>query len=261
MRKEVVMKKVILVLVDGMRSDSLAACGNPYAVEFAENNISNVYAATVMPSVTLPCHFSLFKSVYPDRHGIMTNTYVPMARPIPSIFDVFSAHGRRCGMFYNWEELRDLSAPGNLAVSSFINEDRIPRTDEQVLQESLDKIERFDLDCSFVYFGEVDGFGHRNGWMGDEYLKCVSEVWDMIRKLRETFKDYVFIITSDHGGHEHNHGADIPEDMQIPIIISGEGLVASEKMETANIIDIAPTIAKLMEIEPHKDWCGESLIK
>lgn len=38
-------------------------------------------ARTVMPSVTLPCHMSLFHSVDPGRHGILTNTYVPQARP------------------------------------------------------------------------------------------------------------------------------------------------------------------------------------
>lgn len=58
--------KVLLALLDGMRPDS----------------ITNVpEAQTVFPSVTLPCHISLFHSVDPDRHGITTNTYTPQVRP------------------------------------------------------------------------------------------------------------------------------------------------------------------------------------
>ena len=254
------MKKVILVLVDGMRSDSLAACGNEYAVKFAEENISKVYATTVMPTVTLPCHFSLFKSVNPDRHGILSNTYVPLVRPIPSLLDVMRRNGRKCGMFYNWEELRDLNAPGTLTISSFITTD-VPDSDEYIATEALKNIAKYDLDCSFVYLDETDECGHRHGWMGEAYLDCVSRAWGIIHRLRDAFPDYVVIVTADHGGHEHMHGADIPEDLQIPIIISGEGLEASEKMESANIIDIAPTIAAIMGVEPDDDWRGVSLVK
>lgn len=254
------MKKVILILVDGMRSDSLEACGNEFALKFARESISKVFATTVMPSVTLPCHFSLFKSVDPNRHGILSNTYVPLARPIPSLFDTLRRSGRKCGMFYNWEELRDLNYPGNLLISSFITMD-VPGSDEYVTTESIKNIAKYDLDCSFVYLGETDEVGHHHGWMGEEYLSCVSRAWDMIRRIREAFPDHVVIVTADHGGHEHNHGADIPEDMQIPIIISGNGLEASEKMESANIIDIAPTIASIMDVETDRDWSGVSLVK
>ena len=71
------MKKVLLILVDGMRPDSLAACGNPFVGEMLAHSRYTLTGQTVMPSVTLPCHMSLFHSVTPERHGILTNTYVP----------------------------------------------------------------------------------------------------------------------------------------------------------------------------------------
>jgi hypothetical protein len=40
-----------------------------------------------MPSVTLPCHTSMFRGVTPERHGITTNTWTPQVRPVPSIID------------------------------------------------------------------------------------------------------------------------------------------------------------------------------
>jgi bisphosphoglycerate-independent phosphoglycerate mutase (AlkP superfamily) len=58
------------------------------------------------------------------------------------------------------------------------------------------------------------------------------------------------------------HGTDDPRDMKIPLIISrGSTMVASDKMDSANIIDIAPTITTLMGIKENEDWLGTSLIK
>lgn len=77
--------KAILILADGMRPDALQACGNPYAMELCAKSAHTMQAKTVMPSVTLPCHMSLFHSVTPQRHGILSNVYVPQVRPVTGI--------------------------------------------------------------------------------------------------------------------------------------------------------------------------------
>ena len=109
------MKKVLLILVDGMRPDGLLGCGNAFADTLLEHAQYALDAQTVMPSVTLPCHMSLFHSVTPERHGILTNTYVPQVRPVRGLCEVLRAAGKTCAFFYNWEELKDLSRPDSLA--------------------------------------------------------------------------------------------------------------------------------------------------
>ncbi len=104
--------KVLLVLVDGMRPDSLRRCGHPFVDEFLAQSACALDALTVMPSVTLPCHMSLFHSVDPGRHGVLTNVYTPQVRPIPGLCEQLRLHGKTSGFFYNWEELRDLSLAG-----------------------------------------------------------------------------------------------------------------------------------------------------
>ncbi len=79
------MKKAILVLVDGMRPDALRACGNPGVEEMLAGSTYTLEGRTVMPSVTLPCHMSLFHSVDPDRHGVTTNVYTPQVRPVEGL--------------------------------------------------------------------------------------------------------------------------------------------------------------------------------
>lgn len=46
-------------------------------------------------------------------------------------------------------------------------------------------------------------------------------------------------------GHKRIHGTEAPEDMTIPIIITGRGVEAGRVLQNANIKDIAPTIVKL----------------
>ena len=54
-------EKVILVLVDGMRPDGMLGCGHPFAEALVSLSAHALDAQTVIPSVTLPCHMSLFK--------------------------------------------------------------------------------------------------------------------------------------------------------------------------------------------------------
>ena len=79
--------KVILISIDGMRPDGMLKCGNPFVEKLKRISSYTFNARTVNPSVTLPCHMSLFHSVTPERHGIITNTFVPQVRPINGIFE------------------------------------------------------------------------------------------------------------------------------------------------------------------------------
>ena len=88
-------EKVILVLVDGMRPDGLLQCGHPFVDTLRKNATVYLQAQTVNPSVTLPCHMSLFHSVDPERHGITTNTYIPQVRPLEGLVDRLDNHGRQ----------------------------------------------------------------------------------------------------------------------------------------------------------------------
>ena len=58
--------RTLLILVDGMRPDAIENL--PRVKALLEKSAYTMNATTVMPSVTLPCHMSLFHSVEPGRH-------------------------------------------------------------------------------------------------------------------------------------------------------------------------------------------------
>ena len=256
------MTKVQLILVDGMRPDSLPLCGNPYIEELKAKSLYTMAARTVMPSVTLPCHMSLFHSVDPTRHGITTNTYMPQVRPINGICEQLKMGGKSCGIYYNWEEIRDLARPANLHNSGFFAGRKYgyEQANQYVTEASIRGITELGMDFTFTYLGWVDEAGHAEGWMGEEYLRSVNESWKCIKRLIESApEDTVTIIVADHGGHDRTHGTEMAEDMTIPVII--HGLEKTGEIEgEVSIKDIAPTIVKLMGCMNAPEWEGKSLV-
>lgn len=250
--------KVVLVLVDGMRPDGMLNCGHPFVQRWLELSAHALDARTVMPSVTLPCHMSLFHSVDPDRHGILSNTYVPQVRPIVGLFDQLNQFGKKCGFFYTWEELRDLSRPGHVHTSLFLNLHEQEDTDRKVTDAAIRFIQDEDPDFTFIYLGETDEKGHARGWMGEDYLQTVYGAFDCIQRIYEALPEgYTLITTADHGGHDRSHGHDIPEDMTIPICFCGPTFGKNVALEGVSIKDIAPTVASLLEVPLVKEWEGQ----
>ena len=256
--------KVLLILVDGMRPDAVTAAGNPVVSYYLSRSLYTLSARTVMPSVTLPCHMSLFHSVPPDRHGIITNTYTPLVRPLDGLCERLSAAGKSSAFFYNWEQLRDLSRPGVLKTSEFYSGHCHGQevSNELVTEAALKSVAADEPDFMFVYLGWVDEQGHADGWLSSEYMRAVSVSWDEIGRLSKaaTERGYTVFVTADHGGHGRSHGSDMDEDMTIPLFILGDGIPAGQFALGANIMDIAPTIAKIAGATPAPEWEGKSLI-
>ena len=253
--------KVLLISVDGMRPDALPSVSN--AQEIIARSAYNMKAQTVMPSVTLPCHVSLFHSVDPSRHGTTTNTYMPQVRPIDGLCEVLRKNKKRCASFFNWEELRDLSRPASLVHSYFISGGKLgyDKANPLTADAAISFLSAVDVDFTFLYFGYPDAAGHSFGWMGKEYYESLENSWYNIGRVIDSLDgDYTVIITADHGGHDRTHGTELPEDMTIPLIILGKDFAPGEAFEGANIKDIAPTVAKLLGVEPDEEWEGKSLI-
>ncbi len=251
-------EKVVLILVDGMRPDGLLACNHPYTEALLSESASCLTARTVMPSVTLPCHMSLFHSVTPDRHGILSNTYVPQVRPVEGLVERLDNAGKKCAFFYTWEELRDLSRPDHLHTSVCLNLHRQADTDRRITALAADYIESERPDFLFLYLGETDEVGgHAKGWMSETYLGCVHSAMDCVKTIADRLPEgYTLILLADHGGHDRSHGADIPEDMTIPLILRGPRFTPGSTIPEASILDVATTIAALLEVPPAREWEG-----
>ena len=252
--------KVLLVLLDGMRPDAIGDI--PQVQNMIREGASTLEAKTVFPSVTLPCHMSLFHSVDPCRHGTTTNIYMPQVRPIDGLCEMLKASRKTSAFFYNWHQLRDLARPGNLSYELYVEGSRFgwEQTTTQLCDAAIDYIQKNAPDFTFFYTGLPDETGHAKGWMGPEYLESLRYSWKEVERLTDSLPvGYTVIVIADHGGHDRTHGTEMPEDMTIPVFIQGENFPAGSKLENVSIKDIAPTIAALLDADRAAEWEGNSL--
>lgn len=213
-----------------------------------------------MPSVTLPCHTSMLRGVSVERHGITSNEFHPLARPVPSVIDVAHAAGKRTGFFFNWGQLRDLCDPESLDVSYLFRDAYTPEGDWKLARAAADHVMQDDFDFLFVYLGYTDECGHKHGWMSPQYLeaianadRCVGHVLDACEK---TGRPRNVLLLSDHGGHGRSHGTDSDEDMNIPWIMHGPDIRSGLIDSTLYLYDACPTLAHLLGVARAREWDG-----
>lgn len=256
--------KVVFICIDGMRPDAIEACGNEFAIEFMKKSSYTLKARTVYPSSTLPCHMSMFYSVPPQVHGTM-GEYVKPDTSLKGLFEhVCNMGENKCSMYYGWQPLRMISPPRCLVLNAaeYINSYAAEGTDGMLTDKFLRHAESFPVGFAFLYMVETDEKGgHDNGWMSEEYLHYLSKAWDNVKRVYEKLGDeYTIIVTADHGGHDHGHGTQMDEDMTIPMFFYGKQFEAGKELEDISIMDIAPTVSKILGLEPHESWQGKPLL-
>ena len=123
---EVNTSMVLFIMIDGLRPDAVAPAHCPHLATTLAKGASTLGATSVMPSITLPCHMSIFHSVPPTRHGVTTNEWSPMARPLPGLVDVARAARLPRAFFFNWGAPRNPSPTGGPAFPPFSGKVRNP---------------------------------------------------------------------------------------------------------------------------------------
>lgn len=256
------MPLAVFVMMDGLRPEPLLSDRYKNLFTLRARSSWTLNARSLMPTITLPTHTTIFHSVPPSRHGIMTNTWVPMKAPIPGLVEVAKAAGLRCGFFYNWERLRDISRPGNLHFTYFNDNVNTDWHGEAILvNEALKYLANDHPDFMFVYFGTIDEIGGAYGWMTDRYFDQIEIVDGTLGRLLDGLPpDATVLLHADHGGHARTHGTDMPEDTTIPWMVAGPGIRRGYEIQSkVTLLETAPTLARILGIEPHPEWEGHSV--
>lgn len=254
-------KKVLLVSIDGLRADAVA--NTEFGRYLLKNSAYSLTSTTVEPSLTLPCHMSMFYGVSPQEHGLLTNSATPTESLKDGITETLANHQKSSAIFYDWEPIKFVAKESTTTRSTYLDSNTYPfsetvtMTGDACMEHLLDS----PTDFTFLYLGFPDENGHTYGWLSNEYYQALNESFSVVQQAIESINkdDYTIIITADHGGHDKTHGTTMYEDMTIPMFIIGENYTPGTNLGAHSILDIAPTIISLFGIDIPEHWGGTAI--
>ncbi len=90
----------------------------------------------------------------------------------------------------------------------------------------------------------------------DESIAALFAALDAAGLLPST----LVIITADHGGHESTHGTRRSEDMTIPWIMTGPGVLPQQLIQLVNTTDTAATVLWALDLPRQTGMVGQPVI-
>jgi predicted AlkP superfamily pyrophosphatase or phosphodiesterase len=254
---------ILVISIDGARPDAILQADTPNIRALAYRGAYDWSAQTVFPPATLPAHASLLSGLEPDRHGYDDNVVRDCADfDFPTWLSLAQENGYRTAMVV-----------GKQGLCQFRTDDAIDFTlgaqgDRSVVDRVLELLNE-GYQVLFVHFPNPDYFGHLNGWMSHSYLYEFRNTDVQVGRLVQAVDSLgltdttLIILTADHGGHEQVHGANIAEDMTIPLLLSGFGISPNTDLSEHHLqlIDIAPTILTALDIPIPESMTGRVIFE
>ncbi|MEM6726573.1 MAG: ectonucleotide pyrophosphatase/phosphodiesterase [Bacteroidota bacterium] len=223
---------LILISLDGFRWDYVERFQPPHLSKFIREGVQAKSLIPSFPSKTFPNHYTIATGMYPDKHGILANsfyhhekdeTYVIYKRELVQDGDFYRGtpiwvHAKKAGMlaasyFFVGSEA-DIQG---IRPDYYFNYDRsVPNEDRvnQVLEWlAYPKVKRPQMIT--MYFSDMDNVGHGFGPNNDEaLLKALMPLDEQLGRLfagiEQTGLPVNVIIVSDHGMLE------VPIDKYLP---------------------------------------------
>ncbi|MGH9176802.1 MAG: alkaline phosphatase family protein [Vicinamibacterales bacterium] len=257
-------ENAILVSIDGLRPDAIAAFKAPTLQRLIEEGSYTLSARTILPSKTLPSHTSMLTGEPPDRHGVLWNTAIedaPGTLAIPTVFGVARAHGYSTAAFFSKSKFSHLQVPGTLDYSQAPGGWFGRWTAAHTLHDVERHLQASKPNLLFVHLTDPDTAGHSSGWMSPQYGRAVAQADEAVERLLKAADAtygvgrYTIIVTADHGGQGRDHGSDNPLDVTIPWIAWGRGVIPGElPADTVRTMDTASTVLYLLGVDRPADW-------
>lgn len=251
---------VIVISIDGLRPDAIAAYAPETISRLAREGATSLTAQTIMPSLTLPSHTSMLTGVEPSVHGITWNddrtATLGAHLPVPTIFTLVRSEGHRTAAFFSKSKFHHVEVLASLDYSQSpdggwgkILADRTGDDVERYLERERPAL-------LFVHLGDADYAGHAVGWMTRAYGAALGAADDAVEDIVEAADrsfgpgKYVVILTADHGGHGRSHGTADPRDRTIPWIAWGQQVTAGTVLPAGiRTMDTAATALWLLGVD------------
>ncbi|HVH10647.1 MAG TPA: alkaline phosphatase family protein [Gemmatimonadales bacterium] len=243
------MRRLVIVLVDGLRPDAVAPGLMPSLDALSRRFTLARQASTIRPSATVAALASLATGVSPETHRL-TEPGLGFLAALRSVRPVARELGRS-GIPTDVVSgaLGPAALPVAWPLASAAGVRRIVAKGERARHTAVaahhllaDREERL----LFVYLPDCDRAGHAAGWMSARYLEAAAEADAAIGTLSTWIDDAVFIVTADHGGggvRADDHDEPHPVNDHIPLVVAGPGVTRRHQLtRPISLLDVPATV-------------------
>lgn len=220
--------RVLIIGIDGLRSDCLEAAATPALDDLITNGIYSPDALNNDITYSGPGWSAMLCGVWSGAHGVTNNTFVG------SNYDGFPSFMRRLESanpelntfsFCHWAPINDYIMGEDVDAS--LN----PGSDAAVRDEAVDILQNGNPHAIFLHFDDVDLNGHGYGFNASvpQYISAVETTDGFVADVMEALTDrpdyaaenWLVLVSTDHGGIGYNHGGTSIEEETIFFIASG----------------------------------------
>jgi predicted AlkP superfamily pyrophosphatase or phosphodiesterase len=222
-----------------------------------------------VPTLTVPAHLSILAGVPPEDHGVFSDD-LAFTREMAGLQPLFRRardEGRTAVAFMS-EEGPLAGFEEALRCREAFGLDSLTLTEPvglRAVETARPALADPDVELAFVHVPDPDLAGHRHGFESPEYGRAVLRADSAVGQVIEAAgsDSTLVVITSDHGGGgaygRFQHGSASPEDLRVPLLLWGGGVVPTELGEPS-VLDVAPTVLWALGLVPPPQYRGQALL-
>ena len=262
-------RRVIIVVLDGLRPDAIDAFDLSHIRAMALNGASTMSARTVSPSCTWPAMTSLISGLPPEAHGILRDSpHVPRPKttlePLPALL---SRAGYQSAVFMRALPALYRGTARLIAKKLGFAEARFAgRTAEEVTMAASKNLRGQERGLIVMHWADADQAGEGHGWMTPEYgdaCRRLDSAFGLLMKLTSSNSDphTLVIALADHGGGGvtlNDHSEEHHLNWTIPLILGG-GSVRRTRLDEAHLLDVPATAAWALGVTRPAAYAGRVL--
>ncbi len=256
--------KVLAVMVDGWRHDSLATSQTATLDALLPQAAYSLAGRAADVTSSGPGQTSFSTGVWRDKHGVDDNEFSdPDVGQYPHFFArLHEARPEAITAYYGTWEPFDTAVVTHADIQRF--HDYADDGDALMVAALKDDLAEQDPDAVVIMLSDLDVAGHSYGFDPDaaEYQAELQDIDTQIGQMleaieaRESFaeEDWLLVISSDHGGSGASHGGNTPDERTVPFIVAGRAAAPGEIWPAPAIVDVSPTALSHLGVALDESW-------
>ncbi len=263
-------RRVIVVVLDGLRPDAIPRFGLHHAAALARRGTSTMLGRTVSPSVTAAAMASLLTGATPERHGLQdTRFHIPRpSGPLHPLPRLLAEHSYPSSAFLARMPLLLTGIAQRIAAHAGVSQARFSGIGAaDILTAATATLRDQRRGLILLHWPDGDAAGHEHGWMSDGYAAAARgmdrELGRLVSMVDLEDPATLLIALADHGGggaRVDHHDSAHPLDTTIPIMLAGGAVRRGDLGAGSSLLDVPATVCWALGIPQPESYAGRPLM-